>query len=102
MHAEDKNMSNQVYSPKRSETDRRSGFDNRGLKAIERECLRMCKAAGVKFSGVQSGFGVTADLCLFSNRHGSTLALPVDSVTVIGIMKRVLESEGAWSVKKAA
>jgi hypothetical protein len=86
----------ETHSPKRSGKERRSGFDNRGLKATERECLALCKQAGVQFAGIQSGFNVAPDLVLFNNAHGSTLALPVEGITVGAIIKRVLESEGAW------
>lgn len=80
---------------------------NARAAAFQREqrlirCQWSCRMAGVRFKGVQSGFGVVPDLCLFEHTPGRTLALPIDSLTPFQIKWRAIESEREFAAGERA
>jgi hypothetical protein len=57
-----------------------------------RRCHYACRITGVKYVGIQNGYGITPDLLLFQAGEGSTLAVPAATVTPLDITFRVADS----------
>lgn len=57
-------------------------------------CRWACRINGVVFLGIQSGWGLVEDQCLFARKKGSTtLAIPLSKVTPLAIAWRIFEAD---------
>lgn len=68
---------------------------------VTKRCQWACHIVGVKFLGIQSGFGLVTDKFLFEQVQGRTLALPVDRATPLEITDHITAANRTF-VKKAA
>lgn len=59
--------------------------------ALEAYAQQICDAAGVAFCGIQPGFDNAVGLVLFNEPKGSTLAVPLSTVSVDAIRARLSE-----------
>lgn len=90
----------------RADSDRRSGWERRGLSTAENNCLNACREAGLVFMGIQKVYGLLpdGDLCLYQReRYGTTLAIPAVQVTPARLIEHMNQMEALHGtvVKKA-
>ena len=72
-------------------------FDRRTIKTpLDQFVAGICREAGVRYRGIQSGFGKVPDQVLVDNDHGSTLCLPLPELTADKIREAVGKSNAAW------
>ena len=72
-------------------------FDRREIKSpLQQFASDLCRKAGVRYRGLQSGFGIVADQVLVDNAHGSTLCVPLPELTVENLQQVVAASNVAW------
>ncbi len=72
-------------------------FDRRTIHTpLEQFVAGICREAGVRYRGIQSGFGKVPDQILVDNDHGSTLCLPLPELTADKIREAVAKSNAAW------
>jgi hypothetical protein len=77
-------------------TERRLGWDRRGMTAEEANCLQCCRFAGAAFHGIQKGHPTLGDMCLFGVAEVSTtLCLPVAGLTPLAIKNRLADAATA-------
>lgn len=62
----------------------------------------LCKKAGVRYKGIQKGFGIQPDQIMFDNHYGSTLCCPIPGATVERIRAMRAESDANWKAQANA
>jgi hypothetical protein len=73
-------------------------YDRREIKTpLEQFAADLCREAGVRYRGIQKGFGVLPDQILFDNSYRSTLCIPVPGATVDKIHELAAASNSVWS-----
>lgn len=65
-------------------------------KSITEVAEQLCREAGVRYRGIQRGFGLTPSLILVDNNHGSTLGVPLLDATAEKIRWAVYTSNERW------
>jgi len=69
------------------------------LSSTEIFCTTICNLAGVRFVGIQKGFDIRPDFCLFSSPLGSTLSVPVNEMCVSRILEAIRKSNTSFGEK---
>lgn len=73
-------------------------YDRRDIKSpLEQFAAELCKAAGVRFRGIQKGFGKTSAQILADNAYSSTFCVPVEGATVEKLVAEYERSNAQWS-----
>ena len=71
--------------------------DKRGRSPEEIKAAEIVSACGLEPLGTQRGLGITPDLFLFVDAHGSTVGVPLVSISTATVRAKLLESERRWN-----
>ena len=67
----------------------------------EIKAAEIVSACGARPLGTQRGFGAIPDLFLFVDAHGSTVGVPLASISTAAVRAKLLESERRWNGQTA-
>jgi hypothetical protein len=62
----------------------------------QNKATEIVKSCGVEPLGIQHGLGFTPDLFLFTDEHGSTVGVPLASISESAVRAKLLESKCRW------
>ena len=71
----------------------------RGKSPEEIKAAEIVSACGVRPLGTQRGLGITPDLFLFVDAHGSTAGVPLVGISTATVRAKLLESERRWNAE---
>jgi hypothetical protein len=69
----------------------------RGKSPEEINAAEIVSACGARPLGTQRGLGITPDLFLFVDAHGSTVGVPLVGISPATVRAKLLESERRWN-----
>jgi len=73
----------------------------RGKSPEEIKAAEIVSACGARPLGTQRGLGITSDLFLFVDAHGSTVGVPLVGICPATVRAKLLESERRWNGETA-
>jgi hypothetical protein len=67
----------------------------------EIKAAEIVSACGARPLGTQRGLGITPDLFLFVDAHGSTVGVPLVGISTATVREKLLESDRRWNGETA-